>query len=109
MKARRITVYTFSHITLAVVFWFLLFGAVMGSGFSAELGVFDKGYYSFALFGTYLFALPALLLSSNELPGWVQYLVVPLQVIYSLISVNIAVFFIVLCKAHNKSKQAGTP
>jgi hypothetical protein len=102
----RITIYTTAHLILGVVFWILIAGAT-GLGFKGEWSSFDYIFYSFSLVGVHIFALPTWLLLSIELPEWGNYLIIPLQILYSFISVNVILFLIELYQSHNKARQNG--
>ena len=100
----RIALYTVVHLVLAVVFWLLVAGAT-GLGFKDDWSAFDFIYYSLSILGIYIFALPAWLLMSAELPVWWNYIILPLQILYGFISVNVFLFLIELYRSHNKARQ----
>ena len=102
----RIAIYTIAHLVLAIVFWLLAAGAT-GLGFKDDWSGLDYLYYLLSLVGVYIFALPTWLLLSTELPVWGNYLIFPLQILYSFISVNILLFLIELYRSHNKARQNG--
>jgi len=102
----RIAIYTIAHLVLAIIFW-LLVASATGLGFKDEWSTFDYVHYSISFFGVYAFALPTWLLLSTELPVWGNYLILPLQILYSFISVNVLIFLIELYRSHNKARQNG--
>jgi len=102
----RIAIYTIAHLVLAIVFWLLAAGAT-GLGFKDDWSAFDSIYYVLSFLGVYIFALPSWMLLSTELPVWGNYLILPLQILYSFISVNIFLFLAELYRSHNKARQNG--
>lgn len=100
----RIAIYITVHLVLAIAFWVLIAGAI-GLGFKDEWSSFDYIYYSISFVGVHIFALPTWLLLSIELPEWGHYLILPLQILYSFISVNVILFLIELYRSHNKTMQ----
>ena len=100
----KITLYTGLHFIVAVVSSFLLFGVALGFGFNPEkLGFFELSFAFGVTALTGILTFPVWCFTIFELPTWLSYLVIPLQLIVSFVQVNI---FLYLWELYASKKQS---
>lgn len=105
MLLRPITVVTALHFAVAVVIWFLLFGAVLGLVFKDDLSTFDHLYFYTVKGLAYVFCFPAMFIAEPKSSG---FMIVAVQLLSSFVQANIVLALWRSVAGRNKAKQAGT-
>jgi hypothetical protein len=105
MTFGKIASYTALHFALAVVFWFLAFGAT-GLGFKDDWSVWDYIYTSLSFGGAATLTFPLWLLTLLKLPEWVTYLFIPMQIVISFLQVKLFIYLHQLWRVRNKKSVA---